>query len=519
MSEQPALRVWEAIAAADWAILPERLPIIFDIAARLHDTDVEAVAKQLGRPLNNERAATRRDGVMVIPIEGVIFPRASLFTAISGGVSVNDLALDLQAALDAPDIHSIVLVVDSPGGDINGVGELAAMVREATKQKRVSAYVRSLGASAAYWIVAAADEIVAAPTALIGSIGVVTTVGAGARRGSGGGEIDFVSSQSPHKRIDPTTGQGVARIQRRVDAVADVFIGDVARYRGITREQVIADFGGGDVLVGQQAVDAGLADRLGSFEGVVAALTERAREPRRIEGGGRFAAQSTEGIMAEQGKQGFWSKFWGHLGAQMDADEAFTPAVAASGGGAATHASATVYTGELLVAGPDPETVALRAELARLKGAERLTIPTKAQAWAEGEVKAGRAYPAEMDALVTAYTDAAGDDLDYPRAAGQPSRVASLDARQAARPAHALTGELVPVRPTEGGGLQVLTNQQATKLEGAEPEWSPTRWRDLCAYTPTGRAILAEIGVPQSGALTPAHEAAIHLYTGNRKTA
>jgi ClpP class serine protease len=136
MSERPAPHVWAYAVATSWAILPERLPAIFEIAAR-ENLDLEAVAAKLGRPLDNARAATVRDGIAVIPVEGTIFPRASLFAQISGGVAADEIARDLRAALDDPGVAGIVLNVDSPGGDVNGVAEVAAMIHAARDRKPI----------------------------------------------------------------------------------------------------------------------------------------------------------------------------------------------------------------------------------------------------------------------------------------------------------------------------------------------------------------------------------------------
>lgn len=526
MSDRPVPHVWAYAVATSWAILPERLPVIMEIAAR-ENLDIEAVAARLGHDLDNARAATIRDGVAIIPIEGTIFPRAGLFAQISGGVSTDEIAQDLATALDNPTVTGIVLAVDSPGGDVNGIAETAAMIRAATARKPIVAYVRDLGASAAYWIAAAADEVVVASTALVGSIGIVGTVADPSKQTTR--SIEFVSSQSPHKRPDPTTQAGGARIQARVDELADLFIADVARYRGVTPETVAADFGQGDVLVGQRAVGAGLADRVGSFEGVVAELQARAREPRRISGGGRMAAQAQGGSMPEQTRM---QRFMAWLGGEGD-DSAFAaaniaasgqpspataPVAAAAGGVPITYdptmprgVVAESPGGGIVVApvGADHEKELMRAEIERLRAAEatrqRASIDTAAQAFAEAEIRAGRALPAEQDALVAAYADAATDDADHPRAEGRPTRVAALVERQGARPAHGLTREMVPVRAQGDGTLTVLDNPRATRQEGDPAPMTPERWRSLYAHTATGKAILAEHGIPATGDLSAAH--------------
>lgn len=79
-----------------------------------------------------------------------------------------------------------------------------------------------------------------------------------------------MSSQSPNKRPDINTEEGKAKIQARVDELAEVFIAKVARNRGISEDDVVNNFGAGDVSVGQHAVRNGLADGLSSFEGIIA---------------------------------------------------------------------------------------------------------------------------------------------------------------------------------------------------------------------------------------------------------
>jgi hypothetical protein len=134
------------------------------------------------------------------------------------------------------------------------------------KKKRVTAYVSHLGASAAYLVAASADEIVMDPMAAVGSIGTVARVYTGKEKDV----TEIVSSQSPKKRPDATTDAGREQIQEYVDALAEVFVNAVATYRGVSAETVLSDYGQGGILVGERAVKAGMADRLGSLESVIA---------------------------------------------------------------------------------------------------------------------------------------------------------------------------------------------------------------------------------------------------------
>ena len=274
-TRRPVPRLWELATAQPWCITEGALRSIMQILARQNPTP-EQVAAELGRPLANTHDVTVRDGVATIPIVGPIFRRANLFTQISGGTSVELLARDFARAVADTSVRGILLSIDSPGGEANGIGELAAMIASARPVKPIVAYVSGMGASAAYWLAAAAGEVVVDASAIVGSIGTVVAVPVGADEG----EVEFVSSQSPNKRPDPETPDGRAEIQGVVDAMTAVFVGAVAQYRGLTAEQVIAGGNRGGVLVGQAAVDAGLADRLGSEEQILTELASGRAQPR-----------------------------------------------------------------------------------------------------------------------------------------------------------------------------------------------------------------------------------------------
>jgi len=215
---------FDLVASQPWAIMPETLETIASIARR-EGEGVEAVEARLGRPLQNARTVSVRDGVAVVPVNGPIFRYANLFTQISGATSLEVLATDFTAALDDPNVKAVVLAMDSPGGQANGIAEFAQMVRAA--KKPVVAYVDGSAASAAYWIAAAADRVVMSKTGMVGSVGAV--VGISTKKDEG--TVEIVSSQSPNKRPDVTTDQGRAQIQTLIDSLAQVFVEDVAAYR------------------------------------------------------------------------------------------------------------------------------------------------------------------------------------------------------------------------------------------------------------------------------------------------
>ncbi|HEX7334222.1 MAG TPA: S49 family peptidase [Pyrinomonadaceae bacterium] len=271
-------RLFDFYASKSWAILPESLQEMYDIyrtaidrKALDIDFDPEAVSAKTGVRLDNtRRVEIRGDGVAIIPVMGPIFGRANLFTEISGATSIEMLAKDFNEARENTRVKAIIFHINSPGGEVDGTSEFAQHVFNARSEKPIVAYASHLMCSAAYWIGSAASEIVAEETASLGSIGVVGSVSLDKDKKS----VQFVASQSPNKRPDPESERGKSQIQRHIDDLADVFIDTVARNRGWTAAEVIEKGDAGNILAGRRAVASGLADRLGSLEGLIAELSD-----------------------------------------------------------------------------------------------------------------------------------------------------------------------------------------------------------------------------------------------------
>lgn len=286
------LQVLTRIKAQPWAITPVYMETILEIASR-ENMNPEAIAAEFGTRLENTYDVEMRDGVAILPVSGPLFRYANLFTALSGASSYQLLARDFNRALESDEVRAIVLNIDSPGGEANGVSEFADMIFNARGTKPIIAYVGGTAASAAYWLAAAADEIIIEATADVGSIGVVVNVVDSSERDKAEGirRFELVSTQSPFKRVNVSEDAGRGKVQEFIDILAEQFIEKVAMYRGTTVEDVMQNFGQGWVRVGRDAVEAGMADELGTFESVVAGLTD----------GGN--SSDTVGIFAANGNQ------------------------------------------------------------------------------------------------------------------------------------------------------------------------------------------------------------------------
>lgn len=267
-------RAADLVASLPWAMTEIYLRAILEIAGREpgpalehlraeNRTRLDGLQGKAGTPLRGTASVTLRGDTAIVPVSGPIFPYANLFTAMSGATSLEQLAADFTMAIDSPQVSRVLLAIDSPGGQTNGIAEFATLVRDAQAKKPVLAYVADQAQSAAYWIAAAAGKIYVAPTAQLGSIGVVGSV---KPKDPNDKTVEIVSSQSPDKRPDVTTDAGRAQVQALVDRLAQEFVASVAANRGVTEAKVLADFGQGASLVGADAVAAGMADQVTTLE-------------------------------------------------------------------------------------------------------------------------------------------------------------------------------------------------------------------------------------------------------------
>ena len=249
-----------------WAIEPDYLKAI----------SKESLSTRSEKPLNNSRLVSIRDGTAIIPIHGVITARTTLFSLFAGGTSLEDLAKDFSEALNNNEVTSILLDIDSPGGVAVGPFEMAEMIFKGRSKKPIYSYIGRNGSSAAYWLASATEKIFVNPSALVGSIGVITTIPVQEQPDMDGYKnIEIVSSNANLKRPDPKTKEGLAEIRRELDDLEATFIESIAKYRSITPEIIKADFGGGGVIIGKEAVKRNMADNLGTYEEVLGLLNQQ----------------------------------------------------------------------------------------------------------------------------------------------------------------------------------------------------------------------------------------------------
>jgi len=269
---QHVLRV---VGSRPWAIEESVLMLIMDVltfrayGGRFTAEEIENRLQGAKRQVVQQAP----QGVARIPISGVLVPRASAFDAMSGGTSAEHIRDQLQQAVASPQVGSIVLDVDSPGGMVDGIPELAADIRQARRSKRVVAVANTEAMSAAYWLGAQADQFFASPSARVGSIGVFSAhedrTGKAEAEGVKTTLISAGKFKTEGNPFEPLSDEGRAHLQSLVDGMYTMFIKDVAVGREITAKDVEENFGQGRFFDAEGAFARGMIDGIGTIDQVI----------------------------------------------------------------------------------------------------------------------------------------------------------------------------------------------------------------------------------------------------------
>lgn len=269
-----------ALASETWAILPERLEELQAYLLSLPaDQAVTAEAVQARLPAPNLSAGIRAKGVAVLPISGTILHRASFWASFFGLSSTEGIRKAFDAAWNDPAIGTVVLDIDSPGGTVAGLPELAQHIHDAVKaggSKRLLAVTNPLSASAAYFLASQAHEVISTPSGKTGSIGVFALHLEMSKALERAGYTVTLISAGKYKvegnPYEPLTKAGRAAAQDTVGDYYEMFVDAVARGRNVDPDQVRNGMGEGRVLTAQRAVAAGLVDRIATLEDVLQEL-------------------------------------------------------------------------------------------------------------------------------------------------------------------------------------------------------------------------------------------------------
>lgn len=226
------------------------------------------------------RTETAPSKIAVLNLYGTIAQRMNLMMSFSGGTSTQVFGAVFDEVIADPDVSTIVIRVNSPGGEVPGVEELSDKIFKARGEKKIIAHVDPMMASAATWIATAADEIIAAPSALtIGSIGVMSVHYEGTKRHEDAGDtytmIRSVPGKAEGTQYEELTAEYHKHLQERANAIHEKFVAAVARNRGVSIAKVEKDFGAGRTMMAEPALKSGLIDRIATFEDLLSELGAR----------------------------------------------------------------------------------------------------------------------------------------------------------------------------------------------------------------------------------------------------
>jgi signal peptide peptidase SppA len=254
-----------------WAIEPELLPGL----EHLHGhslSDAALASFEAAKPPSNG-VRPNAQGTAVIPLKGMISPSMSLLTLLMGGSSLLSFRKQMREAVANPEITSIVMNVDSPGGYVDMVPEVARQLRQMAQQKPIVAVANQQMASAAYWLGSQATEVVVTDSGELGSIGVYQIHKDISQNLAMKGISPTIISAGRYKvdgnPYQPLSESAHEDAQHAVDTYYGMFTADVAKGRRTSQEAVQNGYGEGRQLLAKDAVKAGLADRVDTLEATV----------------------------------------------------------------------------------------------------------------------------------------------------------------------------------------------------------------------------------------------------------
>jgi len=261
----------QSIIIGTWAAAPEA---IYDWHRILLQSNKELEADQLQiHVLDPKTGADRTYGdIAVLPLHGIILSRGRL----PGATSAELFRKEFSGLIDDPTVRSILLDIDSYGGQIGGIPETSDLIYRSRGKKPITAIAHFVADAGAYWIGTAADEMVVSPSGEAGGIGVMALHNDESGKLKKEGIKRTLISAGKYKiegnPWEPLTEEARVHIQESVGIAYDQFIQHVARNRGIAPSFVRDGFGQGRVVSASKAVQLHMVDREATFDETIERL-------------------------------------------------------------------------------------------------------------------------------------------------------------------------------------------------------------------------------------------------------
>ncbi len=205
------------------------------------------------------------------PLVSVVRLQGAIGISGRGGASLSDTSLApvLERAFKRGKPAAVALEINSPGGSPVQSALIGARIRRLADEAEVPvlAFVEDVAASGGYWLAAAADEIWADESSIVGSIGVISAgFGAHVLLARQGVERRVHTAGTSKTMLDPfrpEKPEDVARLKTLLEGLHGNFIAHVKARRGDKLDTKSADLFNGEVWLGRRATDLGLIDGIG----------------------------------------------------------------------------------------------------------------------------------------------------------------------------------------------------------------------------------------------------------------
>ena len=238
------------------------------------DEDAKAVASPNGYKLTGA-------GTAIISVSGIIGKKLGMFESACGGYDLNSLNSALSAACNDAQVQRILLDFDTPGGTVTGVLESAAAIKAAGASKPVYGWTETQCCSAGYWLASQCSKFLTSQTAIVGSIGVYTSVVDDSEAWANEGLKQNLMKAGDFKAAGmpgiPFSDKDRARMQAEVDRIYGLFTSDVIRGRG----KVAVETMQGQTFLGMDCTDLNLTDGICDTRDQYLSILE-SYEPQRI---------------------------------------------------------------------------------------------------------------------------------------------------------------------------------------------------------------------------------------------
>lgn len=237
----------------------------------------------LGAMSKNSRIGEiSHDGkIAVIKMHGPIFHHDDIYTSYFKIPTTEGLSKEISSLVDDSSVDAIILSIDSPGGGVSGLKEFADQINEQGKQKQIIAVGNTDVASAAFFIASAATKFFAMESSMVGSVGTVAVhFDMSKKLEKEGINVEMIHAgkyKVEGNSYEPLSKEAREHMQELVDTYNEQFISSVARYKGISQEKVLADFGQGRMYTAKKAMDAGMIDGIMNMKDVVFAFGKKAK--------------------------------------------------------------------------------------------------------------------------------------------------------------------------------------------------------------------------------------------------